>query len=144
MSRRSEYTSILTVSKNELEQMMYAQVQVYDFIDEKINSSQLINALGPVSTILGLIFIQSTPVGVAAAVGSIISGITFNEKEMIKAEIDAGLRGLVRLHQSISQNPNIQLAQVKLPFLEFIDYNFRVVTGDGLILGLLINGHWYH
>ncbi len=41
----------------------------------------------------------------------------------------------------MDDNPNYELIEVQLPFLEFIDEGFRIVQGRGIVKAVKVGGH---
>lgn len=92
--------------------------------------------------ILGLIFVQSTPVGVVAGVVGVLSLMASSEEEVFKGLLEAGYSELANLEYFLVDNPKYDLIRVKLPFLEYtVDgERIRFVTGKGVVTALQIKG----
>lgn len=143
MGRREEYIRNLNVTRDDIQKMEYAHDDIYDYISGLKSYDRFVEALGPASTILGLIFIKSTATGVAAAVAGLLSGMLDSEKQALKDAVQRGSRGLRDVKRVIDQSSqNIERVSVDFPFLKFIDEGFSIVQGGGLIKGYLINGDW--
>jgi|GEM_PF-2294748 len=131
MGLRTEYISNLIVSYDDVQKMQTAQLAAYDYICGLKSYNELVVVLGTAATILGLIFIKSTAVGVAAGLTSLLSGMSSSEKETLKDVTNAGVRGLASLSVYMYNNrTRYNLVKADFPFLKFVDENMTVVQGE--------------
>ncbi|MDU0329862.1 hypothetical protein RW092_06530 [Paenibacillus sp. 3LSP] len=137
-----EYASEVTVSLSQIRDIVRAQRLVIDKGIIKPSNNDLMSGLGAVATILGLIFVQSTPVGVVAGVVGVLSLMSPSEEEAFKGLLEAGYSELANLEYFLVDNPKYDLIRVKLPFLEYtVDgERIRFVTGKGVVTALHIKG----
>ncbi|MDU7476904.1 MAG: hypothetical protein E7L01_26705 [Paenibacillus macerans] len=137
-----EYASEVTVSLSQIRDIVRAQRLVIDKGIIKPSNNDLMSGLGAVATILGLIFVQSTPVGVVAGVVGVLSLMAPSEEEAFKGLLEAGYSELANLEYFLVDNPKYDLIRVKLPFLEYtVDgERIRFVTGKGVVTALHIKG----
>lgn len=146
MSR--EYTQTLTLTPDQIKKMERAQRETYNQGLINQNSGALSSALGPVSTILGLIFITSTTFGVAAATVGLITSMSQNSKQALKNMVNDGNNYLRRIMDICDDNPKYQAVEVELPFAEYstldtrTDYIIRYVIGQGSVKRVKVNGGW--
>lgn len=143
MGRRREYVKNFELTREDIQDMEYAQDDVYDYVSDLKTRDDLIQALGPATGILGLLFLQYTAVGVATTVTGLLVGMVDSEKEALKGAIQRGSRGLRDVKRAIDRDSqNIERVKVDFPYLEFIDEKFGVIQGGGVLRALLINGKW--
>lgn len=141
---RREYVKNFELTREDIQDMEYAQDDVYDYVSDLKTYDGLVQALGPVSGILGIPFLQYTAVGVAMTVTGLMAGMLDSEKQALKDAIQRGSRGLRDVKRIIDQNSqNIERVKVDFPYLEFSgDKKFGVIQGGGVLRAVLINGKW--
>ncbi len=140
MGRRREYIDTLTFTKDELYKARRAQALVRNDGFEMQDESRLINGLSIFSTVLSLVFKLPTPVTLAAGVTSAAAGMLPNEIDDVAAVSITGEDYLDELYDFMYDNPSYDLIEVKLPFLEFVDEDFRIIQGRGHVTRVRIKG----
>lgn len=142
MSRRKEYSENITVSKSDLFKMNDAQFNIRKKGFEDLNEGILINELGACATVLSLAFMLPTPVTLAAGVISVATSSSMSDREMIIDVCQNGEDYLYTVYRYMKNHPEYNLIKIELPFLEFIDDDFRIVHGEGYITAVHDDGGW--
>ena len=138
-----EYSSKVTVNLDKILNMQIAQRETYEKGLVKYNNQALIGALGPVSSVLGILFIQSTPVSVATAIGGLISTVLSPSlKEMLKEMVYNGYYHMGEIVSFLKNNSKYDLCEVDFPFIEYtVDGKIiRWVTGKGRVTKIHVKG----
>lgn len=143
MAKRKEYIKNLTASHETLLKMQDVQLEAYDYINGDTSYENFITALGAFSTVLGLVFITSTPVGVAAGITGIITSISSSEKQTLLGLIDDGIRGIARLSKFLRENQEYDLLKANFPFLEFIIEEISFIQGEPELTAVHGSGGWW-
>ena len=140
-----EYIEELIVTIPSITDMENAQREIYmkGFIGK--NQASLADALGPFLTVLGVAFYKSTPVSLATSAVSLF--LTINDTDYKKIVRDCLINGYISLgdlRNKMSKLSGIYTRfAIKVPFLEFTEKRFRIVSGFGIITkGCLNSGHW--
>lgn len=141
MSRRKEYLEKLVLSKREIEEMERAQFEIRKEGFEAQNEEKLRLGLSAFASVLSMAFMLGTPATLAAAV---IAGITSSpsDRETLKITSRHGEDYMRELIYTMDDHPNYELIEVELPFLEFIDEGFRIVSGAGRVTAVKDSGNW--
>lgn len=139
-----EYTEKIIVNLDQLRKIQRAQRVVYDKGIVKLSSNELLTGLGAVATVLGLIFVASTPAGVLAGVTGIVSGMSYSQKNVLQTTVYNGYWQLGYMDDFMVDNPQYSLIEIELPFLEYNVNGSRVrfVSGKGLITRVRTSGGW--
>lgn len=141
MARTREYASTITVTADQLAQMRSAQRVVYrngGFDTNHPDWNGLVTGLtGFGATILGLVFIASTPVGIAMGVTSIVASLFAIGKtgEALESLIKQGNDGMADGLEFFELNKRYDMLEIKFPFLEYSLSDgtvIRFVTGAGV------------
>ncbi|MDQ0496893.1 hypothetical protein [Paenibacillus brasilensis] len=151
MARSREYAATVTVSRNELVKMSIAQDEVIrngGFDSGRTDVAALIAGLSGIgATILGLMFIASTPVGIATGIASLASSLLgAGTGSRVNDYLQDGVNGMNRIVNTIIDNDlQYDLYQIKFPFLEYTlqdDTVIRFITGNGVILKAHSENGW--
>ncbi len=139
-----EYISKVIVNLDQLRKIQRGQRTIYDSGIVNPNSNTLIAGLSGVVSILALAFIRSTPVGVAAGVISLASGMTSSEKDILKNLVYSGYWHLGYMDDFMVDHPNYDLIEMELPFLEYtVDKEpIRFIQGKGMITRVHTKNGW--
>lgn len=141
MGRRTEYIDTLTLSKDQINKIKRAQFEMRMEGFQNQDEEKLRQKLSAFASVLSLAFMLGTPFTLAAAV---ISAITPgpSDRDIIITVCRHGEDYLEGLWNIMDDNPNYELLKVELPFLEFIDEGFRIVSGAGRVVAVKDNGIW--
>lgn len=141
-----EYAQKVTVTLSQLRQMQRAQRNAYDAGIVKPDTNYLSKLLGSVAGVLGLLFVTSTPAGVAAGVVGIVSSLSYSEKEVLKDTVYSGYWNLGYMEDFMVDNPKYGMIEMELPFLEYnIDgKRVRFISGKGIIVRVKTSGGWIY
>ncbi|WP_342419299.1 hypothetical protein [Paenibacillus sp. FSL H8-0168] len=151
MARSREYSATVTVSRKQLVKMSIAQDEVIkngNFDNGRADTAALIAGLSGIgATVLGLIFIASTPVGVATGIASLASSLfSAGTGSKVNDYLQNGVNGMDRIVKTIIDNDlQYDLYQIKFPFLEYTlqdDTVIRFITGNGVILKAHSENGW--
>ncbi|MCG7379341.1 hypothetical protein MH215_20275 [Paenibacillus sp. ACRSA] len=132
MAFTKEYAANVTVNKKEVLDMMKAQRAMYDKGIIKQDRAGLVADLAGVVGVLS-IFLQSTPGGIAGAVTQALLASVPSEKAALDAMVKEGHFQMGYLADWFDANPNFDIIEVKLPFIEYETQRIRFVTGRGAI-----------
>ncbi|WP_432775130.1 hypothetical protein AAFJ72_18120 [Brevibacillus gelatini] len=130
-----EYSKNLTVTLAELKKIKKAQRAMYKNGLVKLEGNTLESILGTVSTILGLVFVTSTPTGIVAAITSLVASLGVSAKDALKDMVYTGYFSMDELIEFLEENPKYSKIQVEFPFIEYyVDgRTIRFVSGEGLV-----------
>ncbi|MBB6218872.1 hypothetical protein HNQ80_005047 [Anaerosolibacter carboniphilus] len=142
MGFRKEYIGTLILTKDQLYKARRAQAEMRKNGFELPNETKLVQGLTAFSTVLSLMFMLPTPVTLAAGVISVVAGMTPSEKSVITTVSLVGEDYLDEVYDFMYDNPQYDLVEVKLPFLEFVDEGFRIVQGNGLVTRIHSGSGW--
>jgi len=134
MSR--EYAEDIMVSYSDLKKIQKAQKYMYRAGVHGYSDGQLANLLGSCSTILGLAFVNSTPVGVAAGIVGLLSILgSGSDKDTIINWMLVGYLEIGDMMDFLDENPRYDRLVIKFPFFEFTQNGntVRIITGRGVI-----------
>jgi len=138
-----EYIETLTVSLDQIKKMQRAQYAIYKqgLIDRDNNA--LSEELGACSTVLGFAFGAPTIVAIIGALSGLISSLGSGIVSL-ETLIENGFMDLAGVQYFMEDNPNYDLIQIKMSFIEYTDQNIRFVehtgTDDGLVAVHIKNG----
>ena len=141
MGRRREYIDTLVLSKQEINSIKRAQFEMRMEGFTNQNEEKLRQKLSAFTNVLSFAFKLPTAVTLATAA---ISAITSSpsERDVIINVCRNGEDYLEQLWNIMDDNPNYELIEVQLPFLEFIDEEFRIVQGRGIVKSVKVGGYW--
>ncbi|MET3211379.1 UNVERIFIED_CONTAM: hypothetical protein ABIC26_004346 [Paenibacillus sp. PvR008] len=151
MARSREYAATVTVSRRQLTKMSIAQDEVIrsgNFESGETATATLIATLSGISaTVLGLLFIASTPVGIATGIASLAASLFgAGMGSSVNEYLQNGVNGMDRITNTIIANDlQYDLYQIKFPFLEYTledDTVIRFITGNGVILKAHSENGW--
>lgn len=139
-----EYMGSITVNLSQAKQIATAQRETYAKGLVKLSSNSLATALGTVATVLGLIFVTSTPAGVVAGVTGILSALLPNAEDDLRAMVADGNDGLQNIITFLEKNPKYTSVEMKLPFIEYVvdGRTIRFVTGKGYPVRVRTSSGW--
>ncbi|MBG9942093.1 hypothetical protein ABE237_12365 [Brevibacillus formosus] len=142
--RAREYAAKLTVNLDQLRKIERAQREVYDKGLVKPSDTKLLTALGAVASVLGLVFVASTPAGVVAGVTGIVASITPSAKDALESMVKAGYWELGYMEDYLVDNPRFNRMEIELPFIEYNvnGETIRFITGKGIILRVHNGSGW--
>ena len=129
-----EYVTSLTLSRSDIQTIQDFQLAVIEKGFKAKNLELLKNALGPCSTVFGVMsyIAASGALGIASAVLAVVSGLTSPSQESsIAFLMDKGYIALGSLDKQMREG-NWQMVKIDLPFIEFVDQKIRLVSGYGL------------
>lgn len=142
MARSREYIATVTVSPYQLQKMSEAQrvaLESGNFRGGSANAAAIIAGLtGIGATVLGLVFVTSTPVGVAVGITSLVTALfSAGTGSTVEDVIDNGVRGIDKINNQIAlYGGRYDLYQIKFPFLEYILQDgtvLRFISGNGVV-----------
>lgn len=111
--------------------MLYAQDAAYERIKGNLTDSQFLSIISNTanisSTILSFLFMLPTPFAVAGAITTMISGLSFSEKDAVLNSISNGLAGITKLMNASNQNGGRAIT-ADVGFLVFDNLGFRTVS----------------
>lgn len=151
MATSREYATSVTVTRQELSKMILAQRTILEsgrFKTGVADKAAIIAGLGSIgATVLGLIFIASAPVGIAAGVAGLslsLFGIGLGGK--MEDLLSYGINGMTDILTDITAYGNrYSQFQIKLPFLEYTLQDgtvLRFVQGRGVVERARSGGGW--
>lgn len=139
--RSIEYMGSVIVNLKQMEDMETAQRCMYDYGIKDKNTNLLANVLGPVSSVLGLVFLSSTPMSVASAVVGLAATLSSGQENALKDVVYNGYWQMGYNKDEIKLlNNQFDLFEIEFPFLEYPDKNIRFVQGKGRILRAHVRG----
>lgn len=140
MATSREYAASITVSASQLDQMRNAQnnASLYGhWGDGSADTVGLASVLGGVATtLLGLLFVTSSPVGIAAGIGALVAGLGSGVANDTGDVIDNGVKELTEMIPGLKALTRYDLFQIRFPFLEFTLQDgtvIRFISGKGVI-----------
>lgn len=140
MATSREYAASITVSFAQLEQMRDAQNYSYihgHWGDGSANTVALTGALtGYSATILGLLFVTSTPAGIAVGVTSLVASLFATIGNDVGHVIQNGVSSMTEMIRVLRPLTRYDLFQIRFPFLEFSLQDgtvIRFISGNGVI-----------
>ncbi|MBR0579159.1 hypothetical protein P9F86_19080 [Bacillus altitudinis] len=140
----SEYADRVTVDLDQVLNMQSAQRNVYKKAFQKKDYSNLKDALGASSTILGLLFIANTPTGVVTGVTGLLATIAPSAQAELDKLVKNGYYEMGDLQEFLHENKKYDLIDVQLPFIEYKvnGKRIRFVTGTGVIKRVHSKSGW--
>ncbi|MBN8203902.1 hypothetical protein [Bacillus sp. NTK034] len=140
----SEYAAKITVSLSQIRNMQRAQQDIWTEGFKNNNYSKLQSLLGTTATVLGLVFVASTPAGIVAGVTGLVVGLAPSAKNTLKNLVYNGYWEMGYLERFMEDNPKYDLMEVELPFIEYtVDgKRIRFVTGRGVIKRVHSGSGW--
>lgn len=142
-ARTTEYVQDFIVTRDQLYSMKKAQYYMRIKGFTNTNEDALINNLSAFTGVLSFAFMLPTPVSLAAGIISALSaGIT-----SISAITSMSIRGedyLQNLVYILDEHPEIEQLKISMPCLEFVDQNFRILTGYGSVLKVRAYHEWVY
>ncbi|MCR8845312.1 hypothetical protein NQ117_16640 [Paenibacillus sp. SC116] len=143
MAFTKEYAKKVILSLDEVRKAKQAQTAMYEHGFKKPNGDKLAQLVGASATILGLVFIASTSVGVAAGIAGILALLAPNEKAALESMINTGYKELDKIETFLETNTKYSHVEVNLPFIEYERQGIRFVTGKGVVTRVKAkNGGW--
>lgn len=141
-----EYTQKVTVTLSQLRQMERAQRNAYDAGIVKPDTNNLSKLLGSVAGVLGLLFVTSTPAGVAAGVVGLVTSLSYSQKEVLKDTVYSGYWNLGYMEDFMVDHPKYSMIEMELPFLEYNvnGKRIRFISGKGIIVRVKTSGGWIY
>lgn len=125
MARSREYAATVTASPYQLLKMSEAQrvaLESGNFRGGSANTAAIVAGLtGITATVLGLVFVASTPVGVAMGIASLASTLfASGTGSTVENVISDGIAGIDKINTQIAlYGGRYDLYQIKFPFLEY-------------------------
>ncbi|MDK8193152.1 hypothetical protein QP794_23980 [Paenibacillus sp. UMB7766-LJ446] len=151
MATSREYATSITVTPAELGKMIIAQQTVLDsgkFSTGAADKAAIIAGLGGISaTVLGLIFIASAPVSIAAGVaGLAFSLYSYGTGGKMEDVLEYGISGMNKILSEINAyGSRYSQFQIKFPFLEYTMQDgtvLRFIQGQGVVERARSGGGW--
>lgn len=141
MGRRKDTKATLVLSRSQLYSIKRAQFEIrmqgFTYVDE----GKLAKNLSAYASILSLAFMLPTPVTLAAGVIAGISSIP-SERDTIISMCRRGEDYLQSLIYLMDDNPQYDFVKVELPFLQFVDEEFRIISGYGRLIAVHVGSGW--
>jgi hypothetical protein len=141
MGRRKEYIDTLILTKDKVYKVKRAQFEMRRYGFEQEDESKLSDALVAFSSVLSLAFMLPTPVTLAAGVISVVASGPSDLDTIIKV-CRNGEDYLQEVYDFMYDNPEYDRVEVDLPFLEFVDEEFRIVQGNGQVTRIHSGSGW--
>ncbi|OUZ06698.1 hypothetical protein [Bacillus pumilus] len=131
----SQYAARVTLNLSQIRKMTSAQRNIFDKGFKKKDYSKLKDALGGSATVLGLIFVTSTPAGVVAGVSGLLATLAPSAHGTLKQLVHDGYWEMGYLEDFLTKNKRYDLIDVQLPFIEYKvkGKRIRFVTGKGVV-----------
>lgn len=140
MATSREYAASITVSIAQLEQMRDAQNHAYLFGHWGDGTADKVGLTGALSgysaTVLGLLFVASTPTGVAAGITSLVAGLFSTVASDTGRILQNGVSYMTEMIRVLKPLTRYDLFQIRFPFLEFSLQDgtvIRFISGNGVI-----------
>ncbi|WP_068792547.1 hypothetical protein [Brevibacillus laterosporus] len=142
--RSKEYADTVIVNLSQVRKIRRAQREIYDSGFDKPDDNRLLSVLGSAASVLGLIFVTSTPVGILAGITGILSSITPNAREALESMVQKGEWNLGYMEDFLDDYPEYDRMEIELPFIEFNvnGKKIRFVSGKGNVLRVHSRGGW--
>lgn len=137
-----EYKDTLTVNLDQLVKMERAQRNIYDRGFVSPSKVDLTSLLGLSATVLGLVFIASTPVSVATAAVSLgTSFVPPSEKKLLEGMVKTGYWDLGYARDLLADG-YYDLLEMELPFIEYVvnGQKLRLISGKNAVKRAHIKG----
>ncbi|OLP63623.1 hypothetical protein BACPU_29850 [Bacillus pumilus] len=131
----SQYAARVTLNLSQIRKMTSAQRNIFDKGFDKKDYSKLKDALGTSATVLGLVFVTSTPAGVVAGVSGLLATLAPSARGTLKELVYNGYWQMGYLEDFLTKNKRYDLIDVQLPFIEYKvkGKRIRFVTGKGVV-----------
>ncbi|MGV7114915.1 hypothetical protein [Paenibacillus kyungheensis] len=113
-----EYKAKLTMNREQMYKAARAQTEIYNRGFVEGNSGALATALGSVATILGLVFVTSTPAGIAAGTIGLLTVMSPSARSILDVQVSQGYQELMRRVYFFDDFPNYDLLEVEFVFFE--------------------------
>lgn len=140
--RSRDYGSTVIITNTEIRDIREAQWDIRYYGYQRELKESLISALSAVAGVLSFMFFLPTAFTLGSAVISLITSVSGGEKDAIISACRAGEDYLQELEIMMREHPEWQAVKVRLPFMEFLDYGYRMVSGRGAIEAIKVNGGW--
>lgn len=142
MAFTKEYASKLVLNLDQVRQISRAQRNIYDSGIVSPNSNTLASALSGLTSVLGLAFMIPAAGALSIAVVGIVSGMVPSEKSILKEIVYDGYWNLGYIEDFLVDNPDYDMLEVNLPFIEYEDAGVRFITGRGAVTRVHTHGGW--
>ncbi|MGZ9869904.1 hypothetical protein ACU3L3_15960 [Priestia endophytica] len=135
ITNSKEYAARVTLNLNQVRKMQTAQRNIYDQGFKNNNYSKLKDLLSTSATVLGLIFVTSTPAGIVAGVSGLVASLAPSAKSTLQGLVYEGYWQMGYLEDYLADHPKYDQLDVLLPFIEYtVDgKRIRFVTGKGVV-----------
>lgn len=149
MARTIEYKETIILSRKNLDVLVEAQKYIRrEGIlnnDEYTLAEKLAGIVGGTATILGLAFVTSTPIGIAAGVTSVMLTLSTSAIVDLDDLLTKGISDLGDLETWYKDYPDYDLIEVEMGFLEYPDQEIRFVTHTSpkYIKRIHVDGGWH-
>lgn len=117
-----EYYAKIRVKKGDISKIKSVQYAVITNGLGQQDESSLANSLNAINcgaTLLGLVFVASTPIGIASAVIGIVSGLGSSGISNLEDLLNKGYIQLDQMLLFMNANPQYDMIEINLPFLEY-------------------------
>lgn len=139
-----EYSENVIFSLSQIRETQAAQKAILDEGFGANSETRLKTALGLGITILGLIFVTSTPAGVATIVLGLITTLSASRKEGLEKLVNDGYSGISYWETWMQSRTQYSQIEVEFPFIEYtVDGStIRFITGDGVLKRVRTSSGW--
>ena len=143
-SDSSQYAARVTLNLSQVRKMMSAQRNIYEKGFNKRDYSKLREALGTSATILGLVFVTNTAVGIVAGVTGLLTALAPSAQGTLKNLVDKGNSQMGYLEDYLAKHKKYDLIDVQLPFIEYVvkGKRIRFVIGKGVVKRVHSKSGW--
>ncbi|MGO1581440.1 MAG: hypothetical protein ACTHY0_04025 [Mammaliicoccus vitulinus] len=148
MARAYEYIDEIEINIMDMEEFGDASNEAYQqgFIQKvsEYNLSRAMSGLGISSTILGLAFLASTPVSIAAGVTGLITALPSSAEDTLRYLFHTGISDWRHVKTALIRGaydngkwvepvyPEFTRIKIKCAFIEYPQYNIRFVTDTNI------------
>lgn len=141
MGYRKEYSKTLTLTKSKIKSIKRAQYEIRMKGFNNMNESKLVKALSAFTGVLSFAFLLPTPATLGAAVISSLVDIG-SERDSIISVCRTGEDYLESLEYFMDDHPEYDQVKVQLPFIEFVNDEYRIICDNGKITSVHTGDGW--
>ncbi|WP_106768755.1 hypothetical protein [Paenibacillus faecalis] len=140
-----EFKKTLTLTYDQAKKIKQAQKDMYDSGIVNPNTNRLTTLLSAAGSILGLVFVSSTPASVAAGVVSLSAGLVGNERAILDKMVKNGNWYLDDVIALFERNPHYKMVEIEFPFIEYKRHGkllAQFITGQGRLIRINTGSGW--
>jgi hypothetical protein len=137
-----ETTETFVLTKDQVFDMKKVQHAIKTDGFQNYDEDALISGLEQGAAVLAFAYMLPTPVTLAAGILSSLQAASGSMIDALENMCERGGTYLDHLHIIMDDNPEIEYLKVTLPCFEFIDEDYRIISGYGIVEKVRAYNEW--